>query len=71
MKWRLAACRIQARMTQSEAAKALGVSETMIVKYEHGKSAVSMEKAQKMAEIYGVPLELMDFTKLGNRMVRS
>ena len=70
MKWRLAACRVQARMTQSEAAKALGVSETMIVKYEHGETAISMERGQKMAEVYGIPLELIDFTKIGNRMVK-
>ena len=70
MKWRLAACRVQARMTQKEAAERLGVSETSIVKYESGKSAVSMDRAQQMSEMYGIPLELMDFSKLGNRVVR-
>ena len=45
------------------------VSETTLLHYEKGRRAVSMEKAQKMSEVYGIPLELMDFTKIGNRVV--
>jgi len=69
MKWRLAACRVQAQLNQREAAERLGVSETTLLHYEKGRRAVSMEKAQKMSEVYGIPLELMDFTKIGNRVV--
>ena len=69
MKWRLAACRVQARMTQKEVAKALGISEVALVSYEKGRTAISMEKAQNLSDIYGIPLELMDFSRLGNREV--
>ena len=69
MKWRLAACRVQAKLKQREAAQLLGVSEVSLINYENGKTAVSMERAQKMSEIYGIPFELMDFSKIGNRTV--
>lgn len=69
MKWRLAACRVQARMTQKEVAKAMGISEVALLNYEKGRTALSMEKAQRLSDLYGIPLELMDFTKIGNREV--
>lgn len=69
MKWRLEACRVQARMTQKEVADALGVAEATIISYEKGRTALRMEKAQELSALYGIPLELMDCSKLGNREV--
>lgn len=65
-KWRLVACRVQAGYTQKEAAKAIGVAEKTIISWESGASAPNMEKAQKLSELYQIPLAYMDWTKDGN-----
>lgn len=65
-KWRLAACRVQAGYTQKEVAKALGVTEQTIIRWEQGASAPKMEYAQKLSELYQIPLAYMDWTKEGN-----
>ena len=70
-KWKLRACRAQAGFTQSEVAKLLGVSEVTLVSYETGKSSPNMEMGQKMSELYGIPLELMDFTRVGNTTIKD
>lgn len=66
MKWRLCACRLQAGYTQKEVANLIGVSEKTIVDWEAGHTAPKMEKAQKLSELYGIPLAYMDFSKEGN-----
>lgn len=66
MKWRLVACRNQAGYTQKEVAKLVGVVEKTIIGWENGLTAPSMENAQKLSEIYGIPLAYMDFSKEGN-----
>ena len=65
-KWRLAACRVQAGYTQKEVAKALGVSEQTIIRWEQGASAPKMADAQKLSELYQIPLAYIDWTKEGN-----
>ena len=65
-KWRLVACRAQAGYTQKEAAKAIGVAEQTIIRWENGSSAPKMEDAQKLSELYQIPLAYMDWTKDGN-----
>lgn len=67
LKWKLRACRVQAGYTQKEAAKLIGVSEDVIINYETGRTVVDMETAQKISELYQIPLELIDFTKVGNK----
>lgn len=65
-KWRLASCRIQAGYTQREAAKAVGVTQQTIVSWEGGSTAPKMGEAQRLSELYGIPLAYMDWTKEGN-----
>lgn len=65
-KWRLCACRINAGYTQKEVAGKIGVSEQTIIKWEAGETAPKMEFAQKLSELYAVPLAYMDFSKEGN-----
>ena len=67
IKWKLRACRAQAGFTQSEVAKFLGCSEKSIVDYENGISTPLMEKGQRLAELYVIPISMMDFTKEGNK----
>lgn len=65
-KWRLCACRINAGYTQKEVAGIIGISEQTIIKWEAGETAPKMEYAQKLSELYAVPLAYMDFSKEGN-----
>lgn len=66
MKWRLSACRVQNGYTQKEAGVLVGVSEKTIVSWETGRTAPNMEYAQKLSELYGIPLAYIDFTREGN-----
>ena len=68
MKWRLSACRVQNGYTQKEVSDLIGVSEKTLVSWESGKTSPNMEKAQKLSELYGIPLAYIDFTKTGNRL---
>lgn len=70
-KLKLRACRAQAGYSQSEVANFMGVSSKSIVDWENGFHSPTMEKAQKLAEIYNIPLERMDFTKEGNRALTA
>ena len=66
MKWRLVACRVQNGYTQKEASDLLGISEKTLIYWECGKTAPNMEKAQKLSELYGIPLAYIDFSREGN-----
>ncbi len=65
-KWKLRACREQAGYTQQELAKIMGVCEVTIVNWETGKTSPSMKVAQKLSELYKMPLANIDFSKEGN-----
>lgn len=67
MKWRLVACRAQNGYTQREASELLGICEKTLVSWEAGLTAPNMENAQKISELYGIPLAYIDFTKAGNK----
>ena len=68
MKWRLVACRAQSGYTQKDVAELLGTCEKTIVSWESGQTAPTMSKAQRLSELYGIPLAFMDFTKEGNSL---
>jgi DNA-binding XRE family transcriptional regulator len=70
-KWKLRACRVQAGYRQKAAAKLLGISEATLVSYETGRVAPNMEVGQKMSELYGIPMDLMDFTRVGNSSING
>ena len=67
MKWRLCACRVNAGYTQREVAEFIGVCEKTIIDWEAGKYAPRMDNAQKLSELYRIPLAYMDFSKAGNK----
>jgi DNA-binding XRE family transcriptional regulator len=67
MKWRLVACRVQNGYTQKEASELVGISEKTLVSWENGMTAPNMEKAQKLSEVYGIPLAYIDFSREGNK----
>lgn len=68
MKWRLGACRVNAGYTQVEVAQIMGVCESTVIHWETGATAPKIEYAQKLSELYHIPLAYMDFTKEGNKV---
>ena len=71
IKWKLRACRVQAGYTQKEAAELMGISEPALITYETGRSTPNMDVGQKMSELYQIPLEIMDFSKVGNTLIKD
>ncbi|HHX80534.1 MAG TPA: helix-turn-helix transcriptional regulator [Acholeplasmataceae bacterium] len=57
----LAELRKEKNMTQKELAKALKLSVSAISMYEIGERTPSLKKAIKIADLFGVPIESIDF----------
>lgn len=57
----LAAARVNAEMTQTEAAKAMSVSKNTLVNWEKGTSKPSITQAKELAAIYKIPLHYIFF----------
>ena len=57
----LEAARVNAGMTQPQAAQALGVSVATILKWEKGTTLPTIDKAIALASLYSVPLDAIDF----------
>lgn len=51
------AARVNAKLTQEEAARRQGVSRSTIIKWEKGKAIPTIPKLHKMAEVYGIPVD--------------
>ena len=51
----LASARVNAKMTQEEAAKAMHVSKTTIVNWEKGKIIPGIPELSMLSEIYNIP----------------
>ena len=66
-KWRLCACRINAGYSQKEVAKILDIAEITIINWENGTTSPNMDMAQKLSELYVIPLAYMEFSKEGNK----
>lgn len=59
---------MNAGYTQKEVADLVGVSEKTVVDWEVGRTSPKMERAQKLSELYMIPLAYMDFSKKGNEI---
>ena len=57
----LKAARVNAGLKQKEAAKMLGVDAGTLRNYEKGKTSPNWGVIDKMREIYGIPLEAINF----------
>lgn len=53
----LKAARVNANLTQEEAAKKLKISKNSIVNYESYKSKPSVDLAKKIAKLYGMRVD--------------
>ena len=52
----LAAARVNANMTQQQAAEAIGVDKTTIVSWEKGRTFPNSLLLHKLSEIYRIPI---------------
>lgn len=53
----LRAARVNANMTQTEAAEAIGVDKTTILRWEQGKSYPDYFKLESLCKAYDVPID--------------
>lgn len=59
----LEAARVNAGLTQKQVCEAVGISLTTIWLWEKGERIPSVDKALKLAELYGLPLDCINFAK--------
>lgn len=57
----LAAARVNAKLTQKEAARALGLSVVTIQNYESGKTSPTWDIIKQMETVYGIPMDYINF----------
>lgn len=55
----LAAARVNANITQSEAAQKLNVSRVTLVSWEKGKTKIPFEALTNLCSLYKVPIDLI------------
>lgn len=59
----LAAARTNAEMTQSEAAEAMQVNRSTIIRWEKSEKIPNYDECERLAELYGIPLDCIFFGK--------
>lgn len=57
----LAAARVNAGLSQKQAAKLLGVSNRTLCKWENGTAFPKADMIEKICDLYGVPYEFINF----------
>jgi len=57
----LESARVNAKLTQKEAAEKLGVTQQTIYTWEKEPNKIPIGKAYKLAVTYGLPLDAIDF----------
>lgn len=55
----LAACRVNAGLTQEELGKRLGVTSATIIRWEGGKSEPKLSTLRKIGEICNIPYDMI------------
>jgi DNA-binding XRE family transcriptional regulator len=56
-----AAARVNARLTQDEAAKRLHITKATLIKWEKGITEPKIEQARAMSREYGIPIDNISF----------
>lgn len=63
IKFTLASARVNAGLSQKEAAEALGISNKTLCKWENYKAYPGVDMLPKICELYGIPYDLINFTQ--------
>lgn len=63
----LKAARANLNLTQTEAAKRLGVSKDTLSNWENGRTSPNVEKFRLIEQIYGVSYDELDFLPQNTR----
>ena len=58
---KMKAARVNANLSQQEAAEALGISRSTLQNYEKGKTIPRLSIAEKIANVYGVSVDDIDW----------
>ena len=59
----LEAARVNAGLTRKQVCDAIGISLTTIGMWEHGDRTPTVDKAIALSELYGVPLDCINFAR--------
>lgn len=59
----LEAARVNAKLTQKEAAKHLNIDPTTLGKYERGRAVPKWDMVQKISKLYNFPYDFIFFGK--------
>lgn len=57
----LKAARVNAKLTQKEAAEQLGISKETLANWENGKTTPNVSKFKKFEEVYKIPYDSLNF----------
>ena len=57
----LEAARVNAKLTQDEAAAKIGVAKQTLLNWEKGRSAPTITQSRLIESVYGIPLENIFF----------
>lgn len=63
LKISLAAARVNANMTQEQAAKSMHVSKSTIVSWEKGVTCPDISQAMRLSDLYAIPMDSIFFAK--------
>ena len=63
VKFSLAAARVNAGLSQKEAANALGISNKTLCRWENYQTYPSADMVLKICELYGIPYDQINFTQ--------
>lgn len=64
----LEAARVNARLSQKELAKILGVSNATIVNWEKGNSEPTLSQLRKLSELSGIPMDFIFIPDKSNKI---
>lgn len=57
----LKAARVNANLSQQEAARRIGVAASTLRNWEAGKTFPNQPKIEKICEVYGIPFDILFF----------
>ena len=64
----LEACRVNARLKQSELAEQLGVTAVTVSNWENGKSQPSLNQLRKISQLAGIPMDCIFVSSYSSEM---